>query len=87
MKNLIFPAVLLLIGTGSALATKTAEKQKAAIVSGYRINAQTGLCEITEQDCNTQGVDVCVWSEDGTTQLRDAPISPTMCGAPLFKVD
>jgi len=87
MKNLIFPAVLLLIGTGSALATKTAEKQKAAIVPGYHINAQTGLCEITEQDCNTQGVDVCIWSEDGVTQLRDEPVSPTMCGSPLFKVE
>lgn len=87
MNNLIIPVVLSLIGAGSALAPKAAESNKAAIVSGYHINVQTGLCEVVEQDCNTIGQDVCVWSEDGTTALRDQPISPTMCGNPLFKVE
>ncbi|SHK85078.1 DUF6520 family protein [Chryseobacterium polytrichastri] len=87
MKNLIIPAILLIIGTGSALATKTADNKKAVLVSGYHINQQTGLCEITDQKCNTVGVDLCFWSEDGSTQLRNQPISPTMCGTPLFKVE
>lgn len=85
MKNFFFSALVVLLGTGAAFATKKANNVKSAIVSGYHFDAAQGLCIDAQQDCsNVFSNEACTWSEDGST-LREID-SPTMCGNPLYKV-
>lgn len=85
MKNLIFSAFIVLVGTGAAFATKEANNGKRAIVKGYHFDAAQNLCINSQEDCNTvETPEFCEWSEDGST-LRSFT-SPTMCGSPLYKV-
>ncbi|ALR29248.1 hypothetical protein ATE47_01300 [Chryseobacterium sp. IHB B 17019] len=86
MKKLIFPVAVILIGAGAAFATK-ATTSKNALVDAYRINAVTGRCISAEQQCSTLGSETCTWTADGVTPLHDEPISSTMCGEELFKVN
>ena len=84
MKKLMIPVALILMGTGAAFATKAA-KGNAAITPTYRIDQNSGLCVAENQTCSTVENTVCKWSGDGVTPMHAAPISPTECGAVLFK--
>ena len=86
MKKLIFPIALMVVGAGSAFATQTANAKEKTVVPAYRIDPDSGLCEVTGQNCNNVGTILCRWSGDGVTPLHDAPISPTECGMNLFKL-
>ncbi|MBO9676354.1 MAG: hypothetical protein J7577_23130 [Sphingobacteriaceae bacterium] len=86
MKKLIFPVAVILIGAGAAFATK-ATTSKKALVAAYRINAVTGQCIDARQQCSTLGTETCTWTGDNATPLHDEPISSTMCGEELFKVN
>ncbi|MBW8523820.1 hypothetical protein K0U91_01095 [Chryseobacterium chendengshani] len=89
MRKFIFPVVLVLMGTGSAFATKVVKESKQAIESGYRlVNHGEGQfeCINTGKDCSTvAGGPVCTWSVDNTVQLR-AAASETMCGELLYEI-
>ncbi|TXF77795.1 DUF6520 family protein [Chryseobacterium sp.] len=85
MKKLIFPVALVVIGAGSAFATKASNAKDDAIVPAYRMDPESGLCVEANQQCSTLGGPVCKWAADGVTVLHDEPISPTECGAELFK--
>ncbi|OCK51214.1 hypothetical protein BA768_17370 [Chryseobacterium sp. CBo1] len=89
MKKLIFPVVLVLMGTGSAFATKMVKESKQAIEAGYRlVNHGEGQfeCINADQDCsNVASGKVCTWSADPSVQLR-AVGSETMCGELLYEI-
>ncbi|REC60144.1 hypothetical protein DRF65_22605 [Chryseobacterium pennae] len=89
MRKFIFPVALVLLGTGSAFATKVAKENKKAIVQGYRVVNLGGgqfSCVNAEKDCSdvNQGP-VCTWSVDGSTPLQSL-VSPTMCGITLHEI-
>jgi hypothetical protein len=86
MKKFIFPVAVILMGAGAAFATK-ATTSKNAIVDAYRIDAVTGQCIEAQQQCSTEQGATCTWTGDGVTPLHDAPLSSTMCGEELFKVN
>lgn len=86
MKKLIFPIALLVIGGGSAFATQSANADEKVIVPAYRMDPESGLCILANQDCSTSGGPICRWSVDGVTPLHDAPTSATECGNELFKL-
>ncbi|AZA47067.1 hypothetical protein EG346_02130 [Chryseobacterium carnipullorum] len=89
MKKFIFPVALVLLGTGSAFATKVAKENKKAIVAGYRlVNNGNGTfsCLNAEKDCSDENVGpVCTWTSDPSVQLREL-VSPTMCGTLLHEI-
>lgn len=89
MKKFIFPVVLVLIGSGSAFATKAVKESRQAIESGYRlVNQGEGQfeCVNADKDCSTIATNsVCTWSADPSVQLR-AVGSETMCGELLYEI-
>lgn len=88
MRKFIFPVALVLLGTGSAFATKVAKENKKAIVPGYRVVNLGGgqfSCEDAGKDCsNVNEGPICTWT-DGVTQLK-TQVSPTMCGITLHEI-
>ena len=86
MKKLLVPMTIIVLGTGGAFATKLANSNAKAVVNGYHIDAVSGQCITDEQKCQTTGSQACTWSENSSVRLKDAPISPTMCGEELFKL-
>ncbi|WP_412468740.1 DUF6520 family protein [Pedobacter sp. KLB.chiD] len=84
MKRMIIPVAIVLMGAGAAFATKAA-KNAQVNVDAYRIDG-AGQCVFADQQCSTSGTEACTWAGDNSTPLSDAPISATMCGDPLFKV-
>ncbi|WP_312304001.1 DUF6520 family protein [Chryseobacterium sp.] len=89
MRKFIFPVALVLLGTGSAFATKVAKENKKAIAPGYRVVNLGGgqfSCVNAEKDCSdvNQGP-ICTWAVDGTTPLQSL-VSPTMCGITLHEI-
>lgn len=85
MKKLMIPVALVLMGTGAAFATNAANGSKTMISPTYRVDENSGLCVQVNQTCSEIPGDVCTWSGDGVSVLHDAPVSPTECGAILFK--
>ncbi|MBD8084646.1 hypothetical protein [Chryseobacterium caseinilyticum] len=89
MKKFIFPVVLVLIGTGSAYATKAVKENKKAIEAGYRLVNHGGgqfECVDAEKECTTvANANVCTWTGPGSAQLR-AVGSETMCGDLLYEI-
>lgn len=85
MKKFILPLAVVAIGAGSAFATNTADAKDAAIVPAYRMDPESGLCVLANQNCSTVSGAVCRWSADGITPLHDEPAGPTECGRELFK--
>ncbi len=89
MKKFLIPVVLILVGTGSALATNVAKKTSKALVPAYRIVSVAGgqfQCQNADQQCSdvNNGI-VCKWEVDGTTDLHNEG-SGTMCGSELFEI-
>ena len=88
MKNLIIPVILLIAGTGGALATTSDIQKTKTSVTGYRLvvvdNEQT-LCVTANKECTdiNTGV-VCTWT-DSVTPLREFD-TPTMCGEILHEI-
>lgn len=89
MKKILFPVVLVLLGTGSAFATKVANESNKAVVKGYRIVAIGGgqfECQNTQQDCSTvNNGNVCLWADDSSVELHSAA-SETMYGDNLYEL-
>lgn len=84
MKKFIFPALVILLGTGAAFATGKANKSKNLIVKGYHFDNVEGLCIKTEQDCSTvYSNDLCTWGVDGPS-LREE--GSTVCENPLYMI-
>ncbi|MBT2559833.1 hypothetical protein J7E50_18080 [Pedobacter sp. ISL-68] len=86
MKKFIFPVAVILMGAGAAFATK-AGTSKNVLIDAYRIDAVSGKCINAEQQCSTLGNETCTWTADSVTPLHEEPISSTMCGEELFKVN
>ncbi len=82
MKKFILPALIIVMGTGAAFATNTAEDGAAAIVKGYRITANPMQpCEETSVDCSTVfSQNLCT---DGSVTLHQ--IDGTSCGSDLYR--
>lgn len=89
MKKFIFPVAMILLGTGSAFATKVVNEKTKANVPGYRVvNLGSGQFSCVDagkkcSDINTGPI--CTWSIDGTTPLQSL-VSPTMCGTTLHEI-
>lgn len=87
MKKFMIPAVLVLMGTGAAFATKANSNSAKALVNGYRIDIESGECFSTNQQCETTGSEPCQWTADPNVRLvEQISANPTMCGEELFKV-
>lgn len=89
MKKILFPVILVALGTGSAFATMLAKKSTQDLASGYRIVNFGGgqfQCEDADQECSTiVSGDACEWSVDTSVELHRIG-SDTMCGTPLYKI-
>ncbi|WP_262152710.1 DUF6520 family protein [Chryseobacterium foetidum] len=90
MKKILFPVVLIVLGTGSAFATMMAKENKKAIVKGYRIVDVGGgqfECQNTLQDCSNIAIGAfCQWTADPNVELHNAGASETMCGDNLYEL-
>ena len=86
MKKFMIPAVLVLMGTGAAFATKANNNSSKVQVEGYRIDLESGACTSTGQQGETIGSEPCQWSADPNVNLvQRISANPTMCGEELFK--
>ncbi|EFK35734.1 MULTISPECIES: hypothetical protein [Chryseobacterium] len=89
MKKILFPVILVALGTGSAFATMVAKKSTRALEPAYRIVSLGGgqfQCEDADQECsNIVSGDVCEWALDTSVELHRIG-SGTMCGTPLYKI-
>ncbi len=85
MKKLILPVVLVVAGTGAALATQAEQRKEQSIVPGYHlvnVGPNETICQVTDKDCSTEGFLICTWTDSSV--LRDIG-NGTMCGDPLYE--
>ncbi|ANF50316.1 hypothetical protein A0O34_07215 [Chryseobacterium glaciei] len=89
MRKFFLPAVIVLIGAGTAFASHLAKNNSKAIVAGYRIVSLGGgqfSCENADKDCSdVETGPICTWS-DGLTSLKQFD-TPTMCGETLHEIE
>lgn len=85
---MILPVVVVLLGTGSAFATKVMHRTNT-IVPGYRLITNSNnelVCEDAGKECKLENDGpICTWSADPSVELKTF-ISPTMCGITLHEV-
>ncbi|MBP0612959.1 hypothetical protein J8J42_07860 [Chryseobacterium sp. cx-311] len=86
MKKLILPVALVVTAAGGAFATQANTAKNATVVPAYRMDPVSGLCVYADQECSTINGPVCTWNVDNVTPLHSSPLSPTECGAELFKI-
>ncbi|MCD0477808.1 DUF6520 family protein [Chryseobacterium sp. LC2016-29] len=80
MKKILFPALLVVLGTGTAFATKMANKTEKATVPGYRmVQDENGdfACVAAGKNCSDIPTGPICQLADGT-QLQEQ-ISETFC--------
>ena len=83
-KQLLVPAVVILMGAGAAFATNAAKDSDSDLVRGYYIDSSTGQCIETNKDCARVGINACTWSDSqGSHQLYE--LSGTSCVDMLFE--
>lgn len=80
LKNVLLPAVIVLIGAGAAFATSAA-KNSPNSVEGYRFDSENRECIDTKQ-CSTVPGDICTWTDPSTSVTYNLHnrVSSTMCG-------
>jgi hypothetical protein len=85
LKNVLLPAVIILIGAGAAFATNGAKSSIDATQPGYYFNSSTNRCVETAAQCSTSGSRACTWTDSQGTHNLSTKISDTMCGDPLYR--
>lgn len=89
MKKILFPVLLVALGTGSAFATMSVKQSTNALESAYVIVDEGGgqfRCEDADQECSDVALGpFCIWEQDNTTELRSVG-SGTMCGNKLHQI-
>lgn len=83
LKQVILPAVIILMGAGAAFATQV-DKKSNALVDGYRIDPNTLECIDIKKECSTTGSMVCTWS-DGVASHELYELGETLCEFKLFE--
>jgi len=80
LKNVLLPAVIILMAAGAAFATNVA-KNSLNVAEGYRFESSNRQCVDTKQ-CSTDPGDICTWTDPSTsvTYSLHNRISSTMCG-------
>lgn len=88
LKQVILPAVIVLMGTGAAFATQVDKQKESIEVYRFDSSAEEIKCIETPEECSTTGITLCTWS-DGLQNFNLYNISHegTMCSSPLFKVN
>ena len=68
-KQIILPAVIIMMGTGAAFATNQAKQNESKLVSvpGYIYNMELKSCEQVRM-CNTEGNEICTLNDLPTGQ-------------------
>ncbi|MGV0978562.1 DUF6520 family protein [Empedobacter falsenii] len=63
-KQIILPAVIIMMGTGAAFATNQVKQKesKLAIVPGYIYSSELNTC-VPVRMCNTEGEDICTLND------------------------
>ena len=86
MKNLFFSAVAVLVGTGAAFASNSANKSKSTVVDGHYFDNNLSQCVDSSIDCSDVDTgQMCTWGEgENQVVLREA--GETTCGVQLFKI-
>ncbi len=79
-KQLLVPAVIILMGAGAAFATNAAKDSDSSLVTGYYIDSSTGQCIETNKGCVRVGTNACTWSSHELYEL-----SGTSCVDMLFE--
>ena len=84
-KNVLLPAVIILLGAGAAFATNAA-KNSQANVPGYYFDDSQDKCVKKRSDCSLTGSVVCTWMDaDGTSHDLALRISDTSCNQILYE--
>lgn len=89
LKQIIFPALLLLVGVGAAFATNTANDAENLAETGYYYSpsATTIKCISTPMTCEVSGGPVCTWKDPATniTHNLQRKVNNTSCGLTLYR--
>ena len=80
-KNVLLPAVIILIGTGAAFATNTAKKSDDNLEAGYYLDNSDNKCKNSRIDCTTEPGAICTWTDPSTsiTYSLHSFVNETMC--------
>lgn len=89
MKKVLFPVILVVLGTESAFATMMVKKSTKAVIPAYiRVSDGGGQfhCEAADQQCSdvAEGP-FCIWEQDNSTELYNIDTG-TMCGSKLYEL-
>lgn len=79
-KQLLVPAVVILMGAGAAFATNTAKVSDSDLESGYLLDNSTDQCVEKRTDCSPTGSIACTWESHDLYR-----ISGTSCDRMLFE--
>lgn len=86
-KQLLVPAVIILMGAGAAFATNAAKVNDSDLATGYYLDSSMDQCiKVESVQCTTTPGDLCTWADanNQTHNLRRF-INSTTCGEQLYK--
>ncbi|MCS3533070.1 DUF6520 family protein [Chryseobacterium sp. JUb7] len=87
MKKFLIPAVLIIMSTGGALASKTVSSSAKAVTQGYRIgNMNEDPCVPVEKSCETINTGTLCTYFDGTSTHNLQNISGSVCVGELYEI-
>jgi len=86
-KQLLVPAVIVLMGAGAAFATNAAKVSDSSLEDAYYFDNTTSQCVKAENvQCSSTPGEVYTWTDDNNdTHNLSRIISSTMCGSQLYK--
>ena len=86
LKSIILPVAVVLLGVGAAVAGNTA-KSLDEPVPGFYFDTSQGQCVSTGEQCSTISGQACTWKDGNNITHNLSRSGPTMCGAPLYKLN
>ncbi len=86
-KQLLVPAVIILMGAGAAFATNAAKDSDSSLEDAYYFDNATSQCiKVENVQCTSIHGEVCTWTDNNKeTHNLSRIISSTMCGSQLYK--
>ncbi|WP_312921750.1 DUF6520 family protein [Empedobacter brevis] len=85
LKQIILPAVIVLMGTGVAFATNQAKKENATNKMGYYFDEETVEC-IPKAECSDVPGQLCTWTDEDNVSHQLNELSETSCVTPLYRI-
>jgi hypothetical protein len=84
-KQLLVPAVIILMGAGAAFATNAAKDSDSDLVTGYYIDSSTSQCIAADKQCSRSGTNACTWEDNNKLSHDLYELSGTSCVLMLFE--